>query len=338
MQKKLLTTAQFAIAAFLYAAFAVYLYQPYFKHFDITQYLYLLNPCLSALGCFILSRRWLSSFGPSFLSGAFCGFGPLMLGLAAYHPLAGFIVALAPWLFYPAAYSVRTKYKWAQAPLSALPFLAIPILIWLTNCCHLFVVPTQTKLQTIDLLGLLSPLIAANKDLNLFGFYHVPISALVIGLSMFIAARRLGIAAIIIAGIVLACTDSVFNVNPMLWLAIPATCCSIIIGAGIQTLISAGFTDRKYILLAMITVLVLSIAALLLATKYSHVFSFFTAQYAKLFLQTAKMYLLAAIAIAVIFFITRAKLRLTPLRAATIYAAIAIDIFYTAQLIVDRIL
>ena len=55
------------------------------------------------------------------------------------------------------------------------------------------------------------------------------------------------------------------------------------------------------------------------------------------FLDTAKMYGLAALAVAVIFCITRSKLRLHWLRWIVLLAAAGVDILLTAPVIVDKI-
>jgi len=49
------------------------------------------------------------------------------------------------------------------------------------------------------------------------------------------------------------------------------------------------------------------------------------------------MYLIAAIAMVVIFTMTRQKLRLPRLRGLILYAVITIDVFLSAQYIVDKI-
>jgi len=50
------------------------------------------------------------------------------------------------------------------------------------------------------------------------------------------------------------------------------------------------------------------------------------------------MYILGAIATAIIFFIARAKLRITAVRWAILGVAAAVDIFLGARFIVDKIL
>ena len=91
-------------AAIIYLAFAIYLYLPYFWHFKIMQYMILLNAVIGALGCFVLSQRWIGAFAGELFAGIIYGFSPFALGFAAYHPLAGLPFAILPWLFCPAVY------------------------------------------------------------------------------------------------------------------------------------------------------------------------------------------------------------------------------------------
>ncbi|MHC4659613.1 MAG: hypothetical protein ACYS83_10645 [Planctomycetota bacterium] len=173
---------------------------------------------------------------------------------------------------------------------------------------------------------------------NLVGFYHVPIAALIIGSSMLLAAKRFGIAVIFIIGAALACCHSFLNVGPIIWLSVPVLCCSVLIGAGMQGLTSAGSADRKWVLAAAIIMAALSIVTLLLAAKYFHIILGFGKEYAELFTSAAYMYILGTIALAIIFFMARARLRLHRLRLAILCSAMAVDIFFGARHIVDSIL
>src|SRR4030042_1707617 len=119
------TFGKSAAAAVVYIGFAVYLYQPHFNTFKKLQFLILVNFCLSSLGCFLLSRRWVSCLLASLFAGAIYGFGPFSLGLSVYHPTAGFLTAMMPWLFLPAAFGPKGKWQWLRGPLAVLPFLAI---------------------------------------------------------------------------------------------------------------------------------------------------------------------------------------------------------------------
>jgi hypothetical protein len=334
------SSIKFLAAAIIYAVFAVYLYQPYFKGFSALRLrdLFVVNVCLGSLGCYVLSRRWLAGFGESFFAGAIYGFGPFILGLAKFHPTAGFLAAVIPWLFCPAVFGPKGNWRWIRIPLAVLPFLAIVLFFQVSVHYRLFAVSTQAKLHLADLLGLLAPLISARRNLTLIGFYHIPIAALVMGVSMLLAARRFGIIIIFTAGTILACCGSFFEVSPVIWLAIPVLCCSVLIGAGMQGFASAGFADRGWVLAAAAIMCILAIVTLLLAAEYFQTFLGMGAGYAKLFAQAGKMYVLGAIVAAIIFFMIRAKLRMHRLRQVILWAAMAVDIFLGAMFIVDKLL
>ncbi len=288
------------------------------------------------MGCFVLSRRWVASFWGSFFAGAVYGFGPFTLWLSGYHPTAGFLAASVPWLFCPAAYGGRDKW-WISIPFSTLPFLATILFFQAAAQWRLFAVPLQTKLHLTDLGGILFPLATVNTGSPLIGFYHVPIAALVIGFMMLFAARRWGVLCIFAAGVILAFCNSFFGVSPAIWLMLPALCCSVLIGMGMQGLVSAGFADRKWVLAVSILMLALAVIALLLATKYFQVFAGLADKYAACLTETAKMYILGAVAAAILFFMARAKLRMHWLRWFILCSATAVDIFFGAGFIVDRI-
>jgi hypothetical protein len=322
-------------AMIIYVGFAVYLYQPHFNTFTNLQYLIPVNICLASLGCFILSRRWMSSLFGSLFAGIIYGFGPFILGLAGYHPTVGFLVATMPWLFLPAAFGPKGKWQLLRVPLSTLPFLAILMFFRASFHYRLFAVPMQTRLHLIDLIGLAVPLVSAQQGTFLVGFYHTPIAAIMMGFAMFFAARRYSIIIIFGFGIGLASCRPLLGVSPIIWLSISILCCSIIFGAGLQGLCSAGLADRKWILLSMAFMAGLAIVTLLQAIKYFQVFAGFGDKYANLFLADAKMYIAGTVALAVIFFIARANLRLQWLRWAVLGSAIIVDIFFSSRFVVD---
>jgi hypothetical protein len=326
---------KFATAAVVYISFAVYLYQPHFNTFTKLQFLILVNVCLASMGCFALSRRWVSSLLGSLFAGVIYGFGPFAIGLTCYHPAAGFLAATMPWLFLPAAFGPKGRWQWLRVPLSALPFLTIFLFFIASSHYRLFAVPMQTRLHLADLAGLAAPLVTAKQNISLVGFYHIPEATLVMGLAMLFAARRISILIIFCLGVVLASCRSILDVSPIIWLSFSVLCCSIIIGAGLQGLCSAGFADRKWILLSMAFMAGLSIVTLLQATKYFQVFAGFGDEYANLFLADAKLYVAGTVALAMVFFIARAKLRLAWLRWAVLGSAAAVDIFFGARFIVD---
>jgi hypothetical protein len=335
--KKIARTFHKLLAAtIIYVAFAVYLYQPQFKKFDAVHYLVIVNISLACLGCFMLSRRWVATFAGSFFAGTIYGFGAFFLGLSKFHPAAGLLAASIPWLFYPASLTAKTKWRLLSWPLSALPFLAIILFFRLSDYYRLFAVPIRAKLHLADLAGLVAPLVMAQRSNTLVGFYHVSIAALVMGFAMLVAARRLSILAIFCLGIILAFCEPIYSVSPIMWFTIPVLCCSILIGVGMQGLALAGYSDRKWILLAVAVSGILAIVTLLLATKYFQVFAGLGSEAAKLFTESAKMYVLGTIATAIIFFLARAKLRVSVLRWILLCAAITVDIFCSARFIVDK--
>jgi hypothetical protein len=199
------SSIKFLAAAIIYAVFAVYLYQPYFKGFNALQLrdFFVVNVCLGSLGCYVLSRRWVAGFGESLFAGAIYGFGPFILGLAKFHPTAGFLAAAIPWLFCPAAFGPKEKWRWLRIPLAVLPFLAIVLFFQVSTHYRLFPVSTQVRLHLADLIGLFAPLITAKQNTTLIGFYHIPIAALIMGFSMLLAARRFSIITIFAIGIIL---------------------------------------------------------------------------------------------------------------------------------------
>jgi hypothetical protein len=352
-----------ALAFTVYAVFAGYLYRPYFNGFGSLrmQDLFVANVCLASLGCYILSRRWVAGFAESFFAGAVYGFGPYMLGLVKFHPTGGFLAAVIPWLFCPAAFLCKGKYQSLRILLAFLPFLAIVIFFQIAAHFGLYSIPIKLKLRAVQsTFGGLAPLVAAKRGMTLVGFYHVPIAALVMGICMFAAPlkglskssilhkgkflkdltiRRFGIVAVFVVTTILAFSDSLLQISPIIWFSISTLCCSVLIGVGMQGLISAGPSDRKPILFAAIFSGVLAIITLLLATKYFQIVAGLGAGYARLFVETAKMHLLAASVTAMLFIISRAKLRpLGTVRQILLYATMAIDIFLGARFIVDAIL
>ena len=341
--------SKFAAAVVIYASLAVYLYQPHFKHFNRLQYLLVFNVCLGALGCYVLSRRWVSTFAGSFFAGAIYGFGPFVLGLGSYHPTASSLAAAVPWLFLPATFAgtafckrkakrqpkPKAKWRWLNVLLCALPFLAIAFFFQVSVHYRLFAIPTQAKLHPADLAGLLAPLVTANRSIPIIGFYHIPTVAFVMGLLMLLAARRFGAIYIFSLGTILAFCNSFFNISPIVWLAIPVLCCSVLAGAGIQGLASAGFADRKWVLVTALTMAVLSVVTLLLATKYFQVFAGLGTRHAKLLVEAAKMYILGALVVTTIFFMARARIRGLLIRQVILCSAMGLDIFIGARFIVD---
>ncbi len=328
--------ARVCAALFIYTALGIYLYQPYFAYFKALQYLVVINSVLGALGCFVLSRRWLSSFWASTFAGAVYGFSPLALGFAAYHPLAGTSLVLTGWLFCPAAFwtswaRVSKKTVWTvvvTTALSLLPFIAIALFFWAfaqQQVGPFFPLPKNVKLYSLNMVSLMVPLAIKPHDF-IFGFYHIPTVVGLMGLFMYFSSRRIGALIIALVGLFLAFYDSVLQVSPIAWALIPMLFCSILIGLGTQAMAWAGQADRKWILVCTV------IAAALAAATYYLSFRFGSA-----YLEAAKMYTTAAVLMAGIFFMAKAQVRWHVLRWLLLCTALGIDILAGAKCIADQI-
>lgn len=349
--------ARLVAALAVYCAFAVYLYRPHFRSFDKWQYLLVVNASLASAGCYVLSRRWVAGFVESFFAGALYAFGPFTLGLAKFHPTAGCMAAAIPWLFCPAAFGPRGKWRLLRVPLAFLPFLAILLFFQISARFGLYPIPIQLRLHSSDLIGLLAPMIAAKRQTTLIGFYHAPIALLIMGIAIFLAplrlmlsgsvsqrvksaadltTRRLGVIALFAGAAALAFCNSYLEISPIIFFAISTLVCSILAGTGMQGLASAGSPDRRWILFAAIAMGVLTVVALLLATKCFQTFLGLGSGYAVLFIQAGKMYILCTIALAILYFMARAGVRMAPIRLVLLAVPTAIDIFISATDIVDK--
>ncbi len=331
---------KFAAVGVVYVIFAVYLYQPYFQKIKaggIGDFLIVFNCIFASVGGYVLSRRWVGSFAGSFFAGLIYGFGPFFLGLGGYHPTAGSMAALIPWLFCLSAFGPRGGLRWVRIALAILPFAAILIFFQVSGHLRFFPISIQSKLHLRELVGLIAPLATSKRGYTDIGFYHVSIGPLIIGLSMMVAARRLGSIMICVIGIVLAFCGPILEVSPILWWSFPMLGCAVLISEGIQGLVFAGYSDRKWIILAMVSMLTLAIVTLLAATKFQGIFAGLGKDYAQVLLLEAKIYILGAVVMAILFFMVRAKIRLQWLRIILVCSAIGIDIFLSAGFINDMV-
>jgi hypothetical protein len=332
-------------ALVLYVAFAAYLYQPYFGTLVRWQWLMPLSAVLGSIGAYFLSRRWVSGFTGSFLAGLLYGFGPFMLSLARYHPSVVALSASIPWLCAPAAILGRRRHGIVFLVLSLLPFIAIIAFFRVCATVRLFVTPVQSSPHLEDALGMVAPLVMFHRSAAVVSVYHVAIAPLILGLAVMIRARRYNVFVPLVAGLLLAFCRSYLGpaqlawlgVSPVLWLSIPALWLAVWTAVGFQTLMEAGFADRKWILTAAICLGGLAIVTLLLATKYFQVIFHLADGYARLFVEEAKMYLLAAVGVAIVFAIVHRQLRLHWLRWAILCAALGLDIFLGARYFIDKI-
>jgi hypothetical protein len=334
------------VAAAVYIAFAVYLYQPRFAVFTGWQWLIPVNACVAAMGVYALSRRWVPGFSGALLAGLVYGFGPFFLGLARIHPSAGFLAGCAPWLFIPATALEKRFGKALGLPLLLAPFVVIVLFSHLSAGQRLFAAPLHAEVRPTDLVGFVAPLALIPRSTALLGLYHVPMAALALGLAMMWKARRYSVFFVLLTGFLLAFSKSFLTaaqiawlgVSPILWMSIPMLWCAVLSGIGLHGLIGAGFADRKWILAGIITLGALAIAALLLAAQCFQVFLGLGDGYARLFVQAAMIYLLGVLATGIIFLLTHMKLRVHWLRWAILCIALGADIFLGARYIVDRVL
>jgi len=317
---------KFASAGIIYAAIAIYLYQPYFNRFSPFQFLRLVNVCAAGLGAYAISRRWVFSFWASLFTGLIYGFGPLMLRINSFHPTAGLMAAMVPWLFCPAVFWPRRKTKWVSWALCVLPFLVIAIFFAVTTYLHLFAMPKQIRLRAVDLLWFFAPMVRINSAPAYFGFYHIAIAPLIMGFAMLLAAKRYGILLILSMGLVLGFSNSFLEVTSIMWVTIPVLGFALIIGEGMQGLVETGFSDRKWVLATAIVLAGLSIVMTILSAKYSAAFS-----------QSAKMYMLGAVVVGTIYFMLRAKMRMNRVKMLILCLAMGVDVFFGARFIVDML-
>jgi hypothetical protein len=332
----------------LYGAFSVYLYHPYFGRFSTWQWLLPVSVWLAAVGCFVLSQRWVAGFLGALLAGLVYGFGPFMLALGRFHPTASFLAATIPWFFLPAAY-LGPRRGYLSALLALVPFAAVVLFFLffrLVSQYRLFAAPIQAELRPRDLAGFVAPLVMVGRTDALLSLYHVPIAALILGISMMVMAKRFGVLLIIAAGLALTFCRLYLapghvawvGVSPILWLSIPLVCLSVLAGVGLHGLVGAGATDRMWIFATGLILLGLAIVMRLLAVKYSESFLGVAAQYSRLFIEAAKMYLMGAVAIAIVFIMAVQEIRLHWLRWAVLGTALGLDIFLSASYIVAKVL
>jgi len=340
----------YALAALaLYGAFAVYLYQPYFARFTTWHWLLPVNAVAAAAGCFVLSRRWVVGFSGSLLAGVVYGFGPFMLALGGFHPFAGLLAASIPWLFMPAAHIGPRRRGLTSTLLALLPFAAVVgffLFFRLVARYRLFAVPIQPELEPTDLVGFLAPLVMVSRTAALPSLYHIPIAPLILGLGMMVKARRFGVLAIILVGLALTFCRSYLGpgpvawlgVSPILWLSIPLVCLAVLAGVGLQGLIDAGASDRKWVLAVAIIQCVLAVLTLMLAAKYFQVIFGLADRYAQLFVEAAKMYLVGTLAVWIVYFMAWKQLRFRGLRWAVLIAALGLDIYLGALHLIGQVL
>ena len=327
-------------ACVVYIAICLYLYHPYLGGQEPIRYVIPVNSVIGALGCFLLSKRWIGAFVGSLFAGVIYGFCPLAFGLASYHPLAGVPLAFLPWLFCPAAfwrkYTVNRN-RWIHTSrfggtaitvlLCLLPFLAV--ITYFLLCAHtrigpVFPLPLE-KLHLTNLAGLVTPLAMKPHDF-VFSVYHVPLLACLMGLCMLVASKRVGIMVIVGCGLVLAFSRPVFQVSPVVWTLIPMLVASILVGLGMEGLAWAGAADRQWVLFCAAAMAVVAGGCLYL-----------TITQGPLYRLAAAMHTLAVVVACIIYFLERARLRLHAVRWTLLSVAMGLDILICSRQIIDTV-
>jgi len=329
------------LAAALYTALAAYLFYPYLHRLTPTQYILPLNFVLAATGCFLLSKRWISSFSASLFAGALYAFSPFALSFAAYHPAATIPLALLPWLFCPAAYWQRwpalaflTSHNSknrdpkrhtdilataATFILSILPLAVIVLFFILASPISRFYPLALIEMKFQNFTALAIPLSLKPHEFP-FSFYHIPNIALLMGIFVYLAGLRIPTLILFLATLCLSFADPILSTPPVIWALTPMLICSILIGLGLQSLCWAGKPDIRWLLAATITAAVLALGSYLAGHRHA-----------------AVMHALAILLAAVIVCIANSKMRLHPLRWILIYTLITADILLSAAMIIDGI-
>ncbi|MEN6307470.1 MAG: hypothetical protein ABFD91_06910 [Anaerohalosphaeraceae bacterium] len=335
--RDLLRVLQPVAAVLLLSGLAVYLYQPHWFQLGMgnRKILLPLNSILAAMGCFVVTRRWISSFDASLLAAIIYGFGSFGLSFIKYHFMAGLCYAMVPWLLCPAVYyhaghSGGTVKTMVSTLLTIMPFAAILGLIWFAAhhwAGPLFLMPKHRILEISDLLGLVTPMIFATEPFAI-GFYHVPLILMLMGLFVFAVSGRETLLLPVLVGIVLSLMNPILDVTPILWLSFPALFLSVLAGLGLQAMAWAGKADRFWITLCIPAALILAGVNLVLSQSHPQ-----TTAYS----QAAVLFLAAAGGVGAIFLMTCLNIRMIWLRWVILFGLCVYDIVITSPSLVDSL-
>lgn len=322
-------------AGMFFLTLSAFLFWPLPTHWNLWKSLSLTNSFLGALGCFTLSRRWLVSFWASALAGTAYGFGPFLLSFRLYHPLAGFSAAVLPWLFCPGAFWNRyAKPSWSislrRIPLLAIPFIFLFLFHWLISQPWLGpynLMPATQQLSKNDILSILE-FPSAHAGQIIIGFYANAFILAVMGLFVYSFLLRVLVLLPPMLGLVLAFSQPILNVPPIIWIALPMLFLSILAGLGAQAMAIAGPADRKWIL-----------ACLLLAASLA-VFCLFSAlsrPEGQGYWAPAVMYGLSALSTGLIYGLCTQGIRLHALRWILLGGALGADLIYTSRMLLSSL-
>lgn len=319
-------------AGLLFLAVSVFLFWPLPSCRGLWGTLLPANSFLAAMGCFVLSRRWLDSFWASAIAGAAYGFGPFVLSFKLYHPLAGFSIALLPWLFCPGAFWNRLAKPSLSVALRRLPLLVLPfaflfLFYWLASLPRLgpySLMPSTQQIGKEDILSILEfPTPPANKII--IGFYANAFILAVMGLFVYSYLLRALVLLPPLLGFVLAFSQPLLNVPPVVWVAVPMLFLSVLAGLGAQAMVVAGPADRKWILACLLLAAFLAVFCFFFAFSRPDRHGYWT---------PAVMYGLSFLSIAAVYGLCTQQIRLHFLRWLLLTAALGADLFYTSRMLI----
>ncbi|MBA4397123.1 MAG: hypothetical protein C0394_07055 [Syntrophus sp. (in: bacteria)] len=331
----LLRALQPVAAALILLAFAAYLYRPHVFQLGGMKMLIPLSSILAAMGCFVVTRRWISSFGASLLAAAIYGFGPFGLSFIKYHFMAGLCFAAVPWLLCPAVYyhaksAGGVGKTCLSVLLTCLPFGFIVGLFWMAAhfwAGPLFLMPKNRVLEIADLWGILAPLIFTVKPFAI-GFYHLPLLFILMGLFVFAFSGKEMLLVPVLVGIVLSLLGPILDVAPIIWLCFPALFFAVVAGLGLQSFAWAGKADHVWLFICFV-------AGLLLAG--GNYFLGLSCPPRLLYWHTMLLFLGASAAIGCIWILTTLNLRLHWLRWLILFGAAACDLAFIAPKLTDSL-
>ncbi len=325
------TVGPVVIAVFLYVVLAAYLFGPYVSGRWLSTFLYGLHSVAGALGCYVVSRRWIASFGGSLFSGALYGFGPFLLSFSAYHPVAGLPAALLPWMFCPAVYYHARQNKTPlqrilSILLAVLPFVAVAAFFGISADAKAYPMPVQIRAGLEHVSGVVMPLMGeARFSLSV---YHVGLAALTLGIMMYVIVRRISVLVIVGVSVLLSLAGPVFEVPPVFWLAVPMLYAAVLTGMGMQGLAWAGASDRRWLYACTAVVGVLAVVLLALFAFQGR---------GQEYRVTGLLYAVGAVMTGCIVFLARSGLRWNLFRWILLCGGVGIDIIYSSRYVVDGI-
>lgn len=323
------------LAAGFYLAWTILLFAPHRQSLSSLKLLFAVAPPLAAMGVFLLSRRWLSSWMPSAAAGLIYGFGPFGASFLSFHPVTGLAFAVVPWLLLPSVYwncglSPGAGRLVIRAAMCGLPFIFIIGFFWVFSLHWigpLFLLPKNELLNRYDFGGLVLPLSMTGRQI-VFGIYHAPLIAAMMGTLVYLSAQRVLTLAVPAVGLVLAFLDPVFGVSPVIWAALPMVFLAILAGLGLQSLLFAGKSDAKWVLTCFVGGIVCAMIGV----------AMYLPDRAEVYVAPAVFYTASAAGMGVLFAISRLGIRVIPLRWLILAAMIAADCYFSGRWLIDRIL